>query len=166
MTSSKIRLTVLILLLMNASACVSVNLPISSKGTPAKDVKFVEPQLPFQKLDDNSGDQSWKSKKTANIISFLTDCGGSDPNLESLQVEIESALQEPKTISERKFTFNDREALESEVQGKIDGISVRVRSVVFKKSACNYLITLSGQDKQFAEDLPVFNKFLEGFIAP
>lgn len=166
MTSSKTLLTVLIIFLMNLLACVSVNLPTSSKGTPAKGIVYKEPGHGFDPITEKYGDKTWKNRKTNNLISVLSECGGNDPSLESLQSELESAMQETDNQESKKLMFNDREALWSEVTGKIDGIPVKLASMIFKKNACNYVITLSGQSKNFEADKNTFQDFLKEFKAP
>lgn len=151
--------------LSTLASCVSVNLPGSSKGLPAKNTIVAEPGSDFIKSKKPTGDQTWINKKTRNIISYITECGSSDPSLESMYTEVISALQNPEEISTKTSMFNEREALFTETKGKIDGVPVQISSLVFKKNSCNYVITLSGQTNSVEKDRKTFDSFLKGFKA-
>ncbi len=147
-------------------ACVSVNLPFSSKGHSAKNVSYQNPPANFVELKTQSGDKTWIEKDTKNTISFMSECGGADPSLDILSNEVHSVLAESEAKPSEKDVYNDREALFQESHGKIDGIQMKISSVVFKKNNCNYVLTYSGQSKNFEKHRNAFTEFLRGFKAP
>ena len=61
---------------------------------------------------------------------------------------------------------NGREALETEVEGKLDGVMTRIRALVFKKNGCTYTISHIGVPRTFEEDRGRFTEFLGNFQAP
>lgn len=117
-------------------------------------------------LKTQSGDKTWIEKDSKNTISFMSECGGADPSLDILSNEVHSVLTESESKPPQKDIYNDREALFQESHGKIDGIPMKISSVVFKKNSCNYVITYSGQSKNFDQHKSVFSEFLRGFKAP
>ncbi|WII72403.1 hypothetical protein QJS83_00795 [Bdellovibrio sp. 22V] len=147
-------------------SCVSVKLP-GGKVTSAKDVTFTAPPSPFQEIKADSSDKAWLSGKTGNTISFLSECGGgADPSLEQLEVDSLGAINKVKVLQSDETMFNGRAARQSTAQGQIDGVSVQMALLVFKKNGCNYTLSYGGVAKQFSVEEDVFEKFKQSFKAP
>ena len=153
------------ILIATAVACVSVN--IGPKGAEkSKGVDFSPPEKPFENMNSNA-DGAWQNRTNGNSISYLSTCNDpADPALETVTRELFSGITELRTIQSKETTFNGREALDSEVIGRVDGVLTRVRAVVFKKNTCLYTISYIGVPKAFEEDRQRFDAFLGSFRAP
>ena len=153
-------------LISTLSGCVSVSVG-GPKSERSKGVKVSTPSEPFKSIDGARADGAWENPHTGNSISYLSVCNDpSDPSLESASQELFSDLKKLVVIKQIPTTFGGREALDSEVEGKVEGIATRVRAVVFKKNGCLYTLSLVGVASKFDEDRSRFTAFLEGFEAP
>ncbi|GIL17623.1 MAG: hypothetical protein BroJett040_13740 [Oligoflexia bacterium] len=155
----------LYILFLLLTSCVSVNVN-PSKVTRAKDVEFIAPSSPFHSIQNNSVDQAWQSKNTGNTIAYLSECGGSDISLKQMETESLSAISQPNILESKTGTYNDRESLESLAAGKVDGIEIKMKLILFKKNNCNYTISYIGRKDPFSAEENYFQKFISGFKAP
>ena len=148
------------------SSCVSVSLENKTVKRSA-DAQAQSPAAPFEKINAEQVDGAWKNSKTGNIISFLSDCTkNTDPSLESLHYETLQGLQDEKILSENRITYLERDALRSSITGKVDGIVSSLDLLIFKKNGCSYVLSFISTPKTRNEDLPYFEKFLNGFRVP
>jgi hypothetical protein len=145
------------------TACVSVNL--APKGSvKAKNFNYQEPTTPFEKKELTGADLSWQSTTTGNSISVVTDCSSAaDVNLESIQNDFYQSLSQPKIHRSESKIWNEREALFSEGEGKLDGVPVRMEFVVLSKNACLYTLSFVGATKKFASEKKYFEQFINAF---
>lgn len=146
------------------ASCISVNLP-GRKSVPATGVEYSAPGAPFKSIDAAGSDKAWLSSDTGNTISFISDCGGSDPSLQQMETESLAALSNLDVKSDT-LMFNGREARSSVAQGTVDGIAVRLALLVFKKNNCNYTLSYGGVEKNFAPEQKHFEEFKAQFKAP
>lgn len=162
----KHQLVVVIILTFTMNGCVSVS--IGNKNMrKSSSVEFVAPKKPFEKIDLKSADQAWQNRQTGTTLSYLSVCNdASDPSLDALRSSTLQGLEELSIKSENKFQYNSREAIKSEVSGKLDGVEVVVKMVIFKKNYCNYTISMVGLKGKSESDFVVFDDFTTGFRAP
>lgn len=148
------------------SGCVSVNIG-PGKTERSADVTFTAPDAPFSPIDGSKADGAWQNRGNGNTISFLSTCNDpADPPLEAVARELFTDLKDAKTIANETTIFNGREALSTEVEGRIDGVFTRIRALVFKKNACLYTLSYIGVARSFAADRASFDRFLKSFQAP
>lgn len=158
--------SLLICLTFAVSACVSVNIGPKS-GERSKGVSFNVPGAPYQNLKESQADGAWQNRRNGNSISYFSTCNDpADPPLEFAARELFNELKDMSVVRNGQATFNGREALDQEVEGKVDGIITRVRALVFKKNGCLYTLSYIGVPRAFEADRNVFNEFLRGFQAP
>lgn len=62
--------------------------------------------------------------------------------------------------------FNSRQALNLMAKGQVDGVSVQMALIAFKKNSCSYVITYNGVDKEFANEVAEYEEFKRSFKAP
>jgi hypothetical protein len=152
--------------ILAASACVSVQL--GPKGpVNAKNVRFTPPKTPFEKFEIQDVDQAWKNRDNGNSISYRTSCD--DPvesTIQTIQQSIASGFDSYTVESSQNTQFNGREALQSVLQGKLDGVSTKLELLIFKKNNCTYTLTYVALPKNFSKDQGTFHEFLKGFTAP
>ena len=148
------------------SSCVSVQLP-SGKVTQAKDVQYKEPGEPYAAIKTQNADKTWLSSKTGNTISYLSECGGTgDSSLQSIEGESLSAMSDLQVVKSEELTYNGREARQTIAAGSVDGVSVQIILLIFKKNGCTYSLSYGGLKKQFSRELPFFEFFKQEFRAP
>lgn len=145
--------------------CVSVNVG-TEKPEKSNAVTFKEPLAPFERLKESSADQGWKNPKTGNTISYLSECPGPGGPLKDLAQELSGLLTSKQMVSQKEDFFNGREALRTQWSGKLEGIPMKLESVVFKKNGCAYTITYVGRSSKFEQEISFFETFLGGFQAP
>lgn len=120
----------------------------------------------FQKIDLSGADAAWKSKQTANTISYQTDCSVNVIPIEKQRADVLSTIPNAKLTSSRISEFDERESILSDVEGKVDGIPLQLQILNYSKNGCRYTVTYAGKKKNFESELDIFNKFLNGFRAP
>jgi hypothetical protein len=160
--------TIVLLLFWTLSllACVSVSIkpPTVSKSS---EYRFQPPAKPFEKMNSDQADHAWQNPRNGNTLAILTGCSpDKDPSLATLESDVIQALNTYKVLSSQDFTFQDRAAKRSLVEGTVDGIQVKLDFVIFKKRNCSYTLTYVGRSSNFDLDLASFEKFLTGFEAP
>lgn len=145
------------------AGCVSINLPNGS-GKPSKSIQLVEPNEPFKSLKIANSDRAWQSKKTGNTISFSSECEmKSTPSLASLEADYLSAVTDVKIKDTQKLTFNSREARKTTANGTIEGVAITVRTLIFIKNDCQYVLSYTGLEKTWSEELSFFDEFVTNF---
>ena len=149
-----------------ASACVTVKVG-DAPPEKATSVKFQAPSLPFAESESAEADRLWTNSQSAVSISFVSRCNdGTDPRLSDIQGQLISAVEEPTIELEKKYPFNSREALDTTISGRLDGIPVKLRLISFKKNNCHYTLSYVGKPRAFAKDAQVFENFSKSFEAP
>ncbi len=148
------------------TSCVSVSIG-PKKPDSAKNVKYTAPAAPFVPFDSDEIDAGWKNGLKGTSISFKSTCGDVlDLPLENIQQSMLTGIDDLKVTRSEKIPFNQREALNSVIQGKVDGVDTKMEIVILKKNHCTYMISYVGLYKSFDSDLSSFKSFLKGFEAP
>jgi hypothetical protein len=146
-----------------SAGCVSVNLKPKS-AQHSTDYKYFAPDASFQKIESEQTDLAWQNQKSGNTIAVLTECSEtSDPTLADLEEDMTQVLSEPKVVKTENLMFEEREALRSLIDGKVDGIAVKVDVLTFKKNSCSYTLTYMGRAQGFEKEHAAFDSFLKGF---
>jgi hypothetical protein len=97
-------------------------------------------------------------KSTISTDSFC-DQAYNDSSLKMLTKHLFAGLQETQVIEEKPFMLNKREALQTLIKAKLDGVPVMVDIVVIKKNWCLFdffLVSETGNYARAAEDFEVF----------
>lgn len=158
--------SILISLCFAVMGCVSVNLKPKAP-LHSTEYKYQAPDASFRKLDNEQTDLAWQNEKSGNTIAVLSECSETrDPSLQDLEAEMTQVLNDHKVIQSQPLTFEEREALRSLIEGKVDGISVSVDVLTFKKNSCSYTLTYMGRSQGFEKERKVFENFLKGFKVP
>jgi len=161
-------------------ACVSVNIG-PGKVEKSDGVKFQAPAAgfrPIKKSEAKSGaDSAWNNSATGSTIAYQSNCGDSaETSLDSIAEDLFVGFEQSKTLKKDRVPFDGREALDLEMEGKVDGVQTRVRAVVYRKNECAYVLTFvvlptslvaDTKNKPAASgDLSEFSKFISSFKAP
>lgn len=148
------------------SGCVSVSL---NKGEVRRSEVYhwVQPGGSYAEKKSADVDRAWQNPRSGSIISVLSECTEeADPSLKILRDEVIRSLTEPKIEMEKNFAFQGREALRSQVQGRVDGVESAVDLVVLKKNGCAYILGLVATPTSIGPERPYFEEFIKGFVVP
>jgi hypothetical protein len=154
------------LILCFGSGCVSVKLAPPSAPEKAQDVHYKDPAAPFKSSNSKASDRMWISAKTASTISYFTSCSPSEPPLKNIRAAAFSSLENLDITKEEKIQFNGRETLKSDIEGKMEGVPVKVRFLVFKKNSCSYHLSYVALKENFEKEIDQFNNFVKNFKVP
>lgn len=146
-------------------SCVSIDL--NKKEVKSQGVVYTAPSAPFRELGESKADKTWTHTSNGNSISFLSGCDDpADPSNERLQKEILTGIQDVKVEESNTISFNNREALQTKLFGKVDGVQIFIHILTFKKNNCNYTLSYTGRDKTYAQNQKDFVAFMGSFKAP
>lgn len=169
-------LAIAIVLFCGGSACVSVNIG-PAKVEKSSGVVFAEPTGNFKALEDGPADVAWNNSHTGSTIAFQSNCADtSDAPLESIATDLFAGFEQSKDLRNERISFDGREALDREIEGKVDGVSTRVRAIIYKKNRCSYVLTFVTLSKSLVADTAnkaatngdatQFERFAASFKAP
>ena len=161
---------------LSGTACVSVNIG-PGKTEKSDGVSFSAPTGSFKKVDNKRADGAWNNGATGSTIAFQSNCGDSaDIALESIAEDLFAGFEDSKELKNERIPFDGREALDREIEGKVDGVMTRVRAIVYKKNKCSYVLTFVALTKALVadtkrkaainDDIAEFERFAAGFKAP
>mgnify|MGYP001158783536 CR=1 FL=1 len=131
------------------TACVSVSIEKPRNSEKAKNYSMLSPSEPFQLKDKEPFDKFWLHPKNGNSISLQTACGPNDPRLSQLSHEALLGIEDLAELERDRFRYNGRGALETIHTGRVDGIEIKIATLVFKKNHCNYTLNYFGLKKYF-----------------
>jgi len=161
-------------------ACVSVNIG-PGKVEKSDGVKFQAPASgfrPINKPEEKSGaDSAWTNSATGSTIAYQSNCGdAAETSLDSVAEDLFVGFEQAKTLKKERVPFDGREALDIEMEGKVDGVQTRVRALVYRKNDCAYVLTFVALPKSLVADtsnklaasgdVAEFSKFISTFKAP
>ena len=139
-------------------SCVSSILK-DAPPTFSSEVKLTAPAMPFRPLKA-SVFPSWKSTKSGNVISIISDCEPNSSNtLSSLHHMVEDSLNAVSTIKEESVEFQNKPAVFKKINGELDGHAIEVQSISFKRKSCGYVSSLSGKKETLEQDKAFFEQF-------
>lgn len=151
-------------LAMLLSSCVSVKL--TPDVQKAKGLSYRAPGGTFYEVSLAAADKAWKSSKTGNTISYFSECSSSPLSLEQLRDDVLSSLPKAQVLASDVVQHDDREALLSLIEGRLEGIPMRISLLVYQKNGCRYSLSLTGRKNLFDQELDEFTAFEKGFKAP
>lgn len=163
-------------LLTSGIGCVSVNIG-TSKTEKSSGVAYSNPSGSFSQIKNERADAAWNNAGTGSTIAFQSNCGDSaDTSLESIAQDLFAGFEENKDLRNERIPFDGREALDREIEGKVDGVMTRVRAIIYKKNRCSYVLTLVALTKTLVADnarkagingdVAEFERFANSFKAP
>lgn len=89
-----------------------------------------------------------------------------DAPLVALTFHLLIGMTEQNIIDQKTLQLADREALETTVEAKIDGVKRKLQILVLKKDGCVYDIVLSAPPEKFEEDVLAYQALVSGFDIP
>lgn len=152
------------LCLFLCTACVSVKL--TPDVEKSKHVAYPPPSNNFEEISVPPADRAWKSRKTGNVISYFTECSPTAVSLEALRDGVLQSMPKAQILSSEVVQHDDREALDSVVEGRVEGVPVQMSLLVYQRNGCRYTLSYSARKEGFETELSEFQRFERGFRAP
>lgn len=123
------------------------------------------PEGPWQSTEvDGADDLAWTHDETAAVIHVGGSC---DPRLDlplpALTNHLLIGFTEREVVGEERRPFQSREALDSHIIAKLDGVVRELRLVVLKKDDCVYDFALVSSRDAFADANATFTSILDSF---
>lgn len=141
-------------------SCIS-SLLQEKAPTFSKEIQFKQPENSFTKIN-KAVYPAWKNSKTGNVISVVSDCS-ENSTLTGLHSLITDSIEQAKLIQQQPIIFQQKPALLYLTEGSLDGQSIEIKSISFKRKNCGYVSSLSGKPKSIEIDQKTFDAFNESF---
>lgn len=108
---------------------------------------------------------SFYQKGLKSTIETDAFCDGAydDASLKVLTTHLQMALDSKKTISEKNLMLDNRGALRTVVEGKVDGVPITLDTVVIKKNDCVFDFSLISKPDEYNLVVSDFETFFNGF---
>lgn len=149
-------------LLAVCPACISFK--ISPDIQKSQTVSHQAPQSPFILTQSKNADRAWIDPATGSIISFQSICNESlDPNLETILQKSTSELIDKKFLKRTKMQYNGRQSERVLVSGQLDGVTIHLEFLFFKKNSCSYTLSFISLPEHFNKGTDAFNNFIRDF---
>lgn len=103
------------------------------------------------------------SHKSSIESDAFCDQSYNDASLNVLTNHLHTGITEKKVLSESPLMLDGRAALRSVVQGKVDGVSIILDSVVIKKDVCMFDFVLISPPTDYPQAKLDFEPFFQGF---
>jgi hypothetical protein len=131
------------------------------------DVAFELREIPddWRRLNAEGTLLSFRDDAGGNTVAVNARCGkdADDVPLQSLTQHLFLQFTERQVTEQRLIQLAGREALSSELQAKLDGVSKHFIVVVLKKDGCVYDFLNISADAPDARDRETFERFVQGF---
>ena len=174
--SNKTLLAIVLTMSSMLAACVSLSIG-APKTEKSSGVGFTAPTSSFKLLDGHRADSAWNNSATGSTIAYQSTCGDTtDAPLESIAADLFTGFEQSKELRNERIPFDGREALDKEIEGKVDGVMTRVHAIIYKKNRCSYVLTFvaltkslvadNGHKAAINGDVSQFERFAASFKAP
>jgi hypothetical protein len=137
----------LFLLLMMGNASCAILFPDSS-APKSGNYKITPPQDPWKAvpvgeisatLDAQKADLAFEDTRTGAIISLNSLCHKyTKTSLEELSRNLVLGIKDKNVVREKKLEIAGGQAMDTTIQGEVEGAKIQIRTVVLKRSPCTY----------------------------
>jgi hypothetical protein len=109
-------------------------------------------------------DVAYQNRKNASIISLNSACrpsaGTSGQDLQSLTNLLFLGISDISLREEREITVQGISALQTTIQGKMNGENMMLRTVIIRRGLCVYDLMYVSRPRYFAGNEPDFSRFV------
>ena len=133
----------------------------------AERYSYTKPPSPWeqQQASDVRADLLFLHKPSRNLLAVNSLCDRySQLTLRSLSRQLMGDFEDLEIVSQESRMVAGREGLLSLVRGKVEGVIVESKIVVFRKQKCIFDITLHAKESISEESSQTFDKFLDTFV--
>ncbi len=123
-----------------------------------------KPPAEWKPVDVDNADLAWHNPTLGAAILMNTHCEGvEDAPLEALTQHLTIGMTEREILAQRKFMHSGREALETEMTAKLDGVQRHMELLVIKKDGCVYDIVLDAPPDRFPAARAQYERLRDSF---
>lgn len=156
----------LVLTLLMAGACAP---KAGGQGNPNTEGRYRlgDPGRGWDRVDAGSADRAWHHTGISGALYADSNCGRrfEDGALEDLTTHLTFGVARGEPERSEPLTLDGRAALVRVISGEIDGVGVKLGSMVTKKNACLYDVLYVAPPATFAQGWPAFLALVNGFEA-
>ncbi len=139
------------------------------QGNPSTEGRYRlgDPGRGWERVDAGGADRAWHHAGISGALYADSNCGRrfEDGKLEDLTTHLTFGVARGEPEHSESRTLDGRAALVQITAGEIDGVGVKVGSMVTKKNACLYDVLYVAPPTTFEQGWPAFVALLEGFKA-
>lgn len=123
-----------------------------------------EPGEGWRQVDLPSANVAWFNDTLSASLMANSHCDGvKDAPLGGLTEDLLIGITDRQVLSQQVRPCSRREALETIVTGKLDGVERKLALLVLKKDGCVYDVVLGASPAQFDRALVAFGRVRDGF---
>ncbi len=143
----------------------------SEKGSYAKSERVTNQLIknipnPWKEINSEGSDFALANSRTKSIFLFNSACRkyeGSD--LKALTSSLLTGLEDLQILEKKITYFQEREASELKVSGKLDGVLRYLKIITIQKNNCIYdYVLISSSSNLLDQDLIFLNDFLKRIV--
>jgi hypothetical protein len=160
----KLRHLIIFLFISLGSSCVSIDLPKNERVSASGTLKWRTPKN-FSEMKDNTSDKTWIHNKGGALLSIISDCR------KQADIPLKQALLNTNQVYDRLIENNEstvqihqREALQMNTVGLIDGVKVHSEVTVAKINGCLITWTYTGLPKAYEMGLKDYQDYIKGDV--
>lgn len=157
---------VLAALALGSAFLACTHSPLKAGVYEDRDVRYAlePPGQGWEPLDVAQANLAWTSPELAASLLVNSHCRGiDDAPLPVLTRHLLIGMRDVEVLSERRLRISRREALESVVKARLDGVERRLVILVLKKDGCVYDIVLDASPATFERALPHYERVRGSF---
>ena len=126
-----------------------------------------DPGRGWERVEPGSADRAWHHAGISGALYADSNCGRrfEDGKLEALTTHLTFGVARGTPERSEPRTLDGRSALVQVISGEVDGVGVKVGSMVTKKNACLYDVLYVAPPATFEQGWPAFLALIEGFEA-
>lgn len=119
----------------------------------------------WRALKDRAGaDEAYEHEISGAVIALNSTCRRyEDSSLETLTKQLVNPFSEREVVGQEKNMLDGREALWTSIRGKLDGVPIESRAVVYRKNRCFFDFMIYARGTLRAQDATDFKNFVEAF---
>ena len=122
----------------------------------------------WQRLETNGASLAFRDDPAEVTVLVNARCGRADEDvpLSALTRQLFMTFTEREVVEQKTIPMDGREALQTILRAKLDGVPKMFDVYVLKKDGCVYDFVAVGAPGTFRVARPVFERFVGGFHAP
>lgn len=146
-------------------SCVSTHYSNGLLKTRDTQYQIAEPKDTWKAISIKGIDRAWMNADKATLMINSSCHESSDPSLIALTGHLLIGMTDQQIIEQKTIPSSGREALESTVSVKIDGVERQMKIFVLKKDKCIYDIVLASPKSTFDIAVSDFDTLIASFNA-
>lgn len=154
------------ILCLGLMGCMGASSPVKIQKN--KNYTLYLPGPPWHRVPDAQtkldADHAFIKPSSGSTMYVRSECNlYKDASLNQLSMGLRRLFQDVSVLEKKEQQLAKRAALSTIFMGKLDGVKVKVNTVVLKKNSCYFDFVFVALPKSFVRDTPAFSKFVKTF---